>query len=232
MNSKEVAMLVTILLPENLLWLECILRVLFAIVIGFALGVERQLRLRVAGIRIHVVVAAGAALFTVVSIYGFSGMGDTARIAAQVVTGIGFIGAGTIMHRQNAVRGLSSAAGIWLTAAIAMATGAGMYLVALCVTVLTILIQLLLNLPLRLLKEKHFNEINISFKSPSDDCVQIIKNLFEIKSFTEFKVERIDDEIINHAVIQTKKQVDAAFISKTINEHSYILSIEKTESDR
>ena len=114
------------LLPENLLWLECILRVLFAMLIGFALGVERQLRLKVAGIRIHVVVAAGAALFTVASLYGFAGA-DGSRVAAQVVTGIGFIGAGAIMHRQNAVHGLTSAAGIWLTAAIAMTIGAGMY---------------------------------------------------------------------------------------------------------
>lgn len=224
-------MLVTQLMPENLLWLECILRVLFAIVIGFALGVERQLRLKVAGIRIHVVVAAGAALFTVISIYGFP-ESDASRIAAQVVTGIGFIGAGTIMHRQNAVHGLSSAAGIWLTAAIAMTVGAGMYLVALCVTVLTILVQLFLHLPLRLFKEKHYNEIRVSFKSPTVDCAQIIKDLFEIKYFTEFKAERIDGEVIYNAVIHTRKQVDATFISKTINDYAYIISIEKAESDR
>lgn len=219
------------LLPENLLWLECILRVLFAMVIGFALGVERQLRLKVAGIRIHVVVAAGAALFTVVSLYGFAGA-DGSRVAAQVVTGIGFIGAGAIMHRQNAVHGLTSAAGIWLTAAIAMTIGAGMYLVALVATVLTIFIQLFLHLPLRLFKEKHYNEIKVSFKSPTADCLQTIKSLFEIKAFTEFKAERIDEEVVYTALIHTKKQVDAAFISNTIAEHSYILSIEKTESDQ
>ncbi len=223
-------MLKTQLLPDDLLWLECILRVLFAIIIGFALGVERQLRLKVAGIRIHVVVAAGAALFTVVSIYGFSGMGDTARVAAQVVTGIGFIGAGTIMHKNNAVRGLSSAAGIWLTAAIAMTMGAGMYLVAACITVLTILIQLFLHLPLRLFKEKHYNEIRISFKSPTEDCAQTIKDLFEIKSFTEFKAKRVDDEIIYNAVIHTKMQIDVTFITKTLNDYRYIISIEKSES--
>ena len=224
-------MLVTQLLPDNLLWLECILRVLFAIVIGFAIGIERQLRLKAAGIRIHVMVAAGAALFTVISIYGFP-ESDTSRIAAQIVTGIGFIGAGAIMHRQNAIHGLNSAAGVWLTAAIAMTVGAGMYLVALCVTVLTILIQLFLHLPLRLFKEQHYNEIRVSFKSPSEDCIQIIKNLFEIKSFTEFKAERFDGEVIYNAVIHTKKQIDAIFISKAINDYTYIISIEKAESDR
>lgn len=224
-------MLIIQLFPNNLLWLECILRVFFAMLIGFTLGVERQLRLKVAGIRIHVVVAAGAALFTVVSLNGFPNS-DADRIAAQVVTGIGFIGAGMIMHRQNAVHGLTSAAGIWLTAAIAMTAGAGMYLVALGATLLTVLVQLFLHLPLRLFKEKHYNEIRVSFKSPTEDCPQTIKNLFEITSFTEFKAKRTDGDLIYTAVIHTRKQVDANFVSKTITDYDYIISIEKTESDR
>ena len=224
-------MLKIVLLPENLLWLECVLRVLFAIIIGFALGVERQLRLKVAGIRIHVVVAAGAALFTIVSMYGFS-ESESGRVAAQIVTGIGFLGAGMIMHRQTAVHGLTSAAGIWLTAAIAMTAGAGMYLVALGATLLTIFIQVFLHLPLRLFKEKHYNEVRISFKSATDDCIQTIKKLFEITNFTEFKAERVEDEVIYNAVIHTRKQLDAIFISNTVNDYPYIISLEKVESDR
>ena len=223
-------MLVIQLLPDNLLWLECILRVFFAIVIGFSLGVERQLRLKVAGIRIHVVVAAGAALFSIASIYAFPGT-DTSRVAAQVVSGIGFIGAGMIMHRHTAVHGLTSAAGIWLTAAIAMTAGAGMYLVALGATVLTILVQLFLHLPLRLFSQKHQYEIIITFKSPTDDCPQAIKNIFGITRFTEFKAERSDGEVIYNAVINTKKQVDEEFVGKTLKEYDYIISIEKSESD-
>ncbi|MDE5766148.1 MAG: MgtC/SapB family protein [Clostridia bacterium] len=215
---------------ENLLWLEFLLRFVFAIIIGFALGVERQIRLKIAGIRIHVVVAAGSALFTIASIYGFGS--DTSRVAAQVVTGIGFIGAGMIMHRHTAVHGLTSAAGIWLTAAVAMTVGAGMYWVALGATVLTILIQLFLHLPLRLFKEKHQNEIIICFKSPADDCPQTIKKLFGITRFTEFKAERVDGELVYTAVIHTRKQIDATFVTNTINEYTYIISIEKSESDR
>lgn len=223
-------MLVIQLLPDNLFWLECIIRFLIAIVFGFAVGVERQIRLKVAGIRIHVVVAAGAALFTIVSLYGFAG--DTSRVAAQVVTGIGFIGAGTIMHRQNAVHGLTSAAGVWLTAAIAMTAGAGMYLVALCATVLTILVQLFLHLPLRLFRQKHQSEIRISFKSPTDDCPRTIKELFGISAFTDFKAERVDGELVYNAVLHTKKVVDAAFVGGLINDYDFIISIEKAESDR
>lgn len=222
----------TWLLPD-LKWLECLLRILLAIVLGFALGVERQLRLKVAGIRTHVVVAAGAALFTLVS-FGFGDFygGDPARIAAQVVSGIGFLGAGMIMHKETAVLGLTSAAGIWLTAAIAMAAGAGMYYVAIGATVLIILIQLFLHLPLRLFKDKHYNEIKITFKSDSDDCLMIIKKLFEITSFTEFKAVRVEDDIVYHAVIHTRMQVDAAFILNVLQEHPFVISLEKTESDR
>ena len=219
------------LLPDNLLWLECIIRVLLAIVLGFALGVERQLRLKVAGIRIHVVVAAGAALFTIVSLYGFTEAGNS-RVAAQIVTGIGFIGAGTIMYKNSAVHGLTSAAGIWLTAAIAMTVGAGMYLVSSVATVLTILIQLFLHLPLRLFKEKHYNEIRVCFKSPTDENIHTIKKLFEITYFTEFKAVRVDDDVIYNAVIHTRKQVDATFVRNAIDDYPYIISLEKIESDR
>ena len=180
------------LLPENLLWLECLLRILLAIFLGFALGVERQLRLKVAGIRTHVVVATGAALFTVVSKYGFTDTDyfNAAQVAAQVVSGIGFIGAGMILHRQNAVHGLTSAAGIWLTAAIAMAAAAGMYYIAIGAAVLIILIQLFLHLPFGLFKEKHYTEVRIVFKSPTEDSPTVIKKIFAITSFTEFKAER------------------------------------------
>lgn len=218
------------ILSEDLLWLECILRFFIALVLGFSLGVERQIRLKVAGIRIHVVVAAGAALFTIVSSFGFAS--DTSRVAAQVVTGIGFIGAGTIMHRQNAVHGLTSAAGVWLTAAVGMAAGAGMYIMALSATVLTVLVQLFMHLPLRLFSQKHQNEIKISFKSPTEDCAQTIKNIFGITRFTEFKAERIDGELVYNAVLHTKKVVDVAFVSKMINDHDFIISVEKAESDR
>ena len=224
-------MLVCKLLPENLLWLECIIRFIIAILFGFALGLERRLRLKVAGIRIYVVVAAGAALFTIVSLYGFS-ESDTARVAAQIVTGIGFLGAGAILHRQNAVHGLTTAAGIWLTAAIAMLVGAGMYLVALCATVLMILVQLFMHLPLSIFKEKHYNEIIISFKGSDDGCLQTIKGLFEIKSFTEFKAERVDGEVVYNAVVSTRKQIDEEFISNILDNYSYIISIERSESSR
>ena len=109
-------------------WPEVLLRLFVAAVLGGAIGLERELRERQAGLRTHLVVGVGAALFTLVSAYGFSkfdGKVDPTRIAAQIVTGIGFLGAGAIIRQGLSVRGLTTAASLWLVAAIGMAAGAG-----------------------------------------------------------------------------------------------------------
>jgi len=109
-------------------WPEVLLRIFVAAALGGAIGLERELRERQAGLRTHLVVSVGAALFTLVSAYGFSGFGsrvDPTRIAAQIVTGIGFLGAGAIIRQGLSVRGLTTAASLWLVAAIGMAAGAG-----------------------------------------------------------------------------------------------------------
>lgn len=108
---------------------------------------EREYREKAVGFRTHFLVSLGSALFMIISAYGFEGVLsddfqspirlDVSRIAAQVVTGIGFIGAGTIIFQKNTVRGLTTAAGVWVTAAIGMACGGGMYLLA---TVSTIMV--------------------------------------------------------------------------------------------
>jgi putative Mg2+ transporter-C (MgtC) family protein len=103
-----------------------------AFVLSAAIGVERQLRQKSAGLRTHTLVGTGSAVFTLVSAYGFSSVTgpesvlDPARIAAQIVSGIGFLGAGVIFVNRDVVRGLTTAATIWMTAAIGMACGAGM----------------------------------------------------------------------------------------------------------
>jgi putative Mg2+ transporter-C (MgtC) family protein len=109
-------------------WPEVLLRLFVAAALGGAIGVERELRERQAGLRTHLVVSVGAALFTLVSAHGFesfSGQVDPTRIAAQIVSGIGFLGAGAIIRQGLSVRGLTTAASLWLVAAIGMASGAG-----------------------------------------------------------------------------------------------------------
>ena len=103
--------------------ISCILRMLLALVLGFAIGFERKMRYKEAGIRTHTIVCVGSCLYTIVSIFGF-GSGDPGRVAAQIVSGIGFIGAGMIFNHKQVVHGLTTAAGIWATAAIGMAVGA------------------------------------------------------------------------------------------------------------
>ena len=130
-------------IPE-LTWPHVLLRLSLAAALGGAIGMERELRERQAGLRTHLVVCLGSALFTLVSAYGFreflvSGGSlvrtDPTRIAAQIVSGIGFLGAGAIIRQGLSVRGLTTAATLWLVAAIGMATGAGYYSAALFTTV-------------------------------------------------------------------------------------------------
>ncbi len=126
---------------------EFILRIFVAAVLGGAIGLEREYRAKEAGLRTHFLVALGSAVFMIVSAYGFDGVmntpehrWDVSRVAAQVVSGIGFIGAGTIIfHKsENVVRGLTTAAGLWVTAAIGLACGGGMYVLSIASTVLVL----------------------------------------------------------------------------------------------
>ena len=117
--------------------LEMILRFLLAAALGAGIGYQRERAGKVAGLRTYTLVSSGAALFTLVSIYGFSSAAvDISRVAAGVVVGVGFIGAGVILRgrRDEEVAGLTTAATIWITAAIGLATGAGLYLVSLIAT--------------------------------------------------------------------------------------------------
>jgi len=120
---------------HSLTWPHELLRLSVAAALGGAIGLERELRERGAGLRTHLVVCVGSALFTLVSEYGFVGPRvDPTRIAAQIVSGIGFLGAGAIIRQGLSVRGLTTAATLWLVAAIGMASGAGYYDAAIIAT--------------------------------------------------------------------------------------------------
>ena len=121
---------------ENVLIL--IGRLALAAVLGMAIGIERTYRAKTAGIRTHFLVALGSALFMIVSRYGFGGTGDPGRVAAQIVSGIGFLGAGTIIMQKHVRHGLTTAAGMWVAAGIGMAAAAGLYVLAIVSTALTL----------------------------------------------------------------------------------------------
>jgi putative Mg2+ transporter-C (MgtC) family protein len=129
-------------------WDESLLRLALAAVLGGLIGVERELREREAGLRTHLLVALGSALFTIVGAYGFHDFlesgesvvrADPTRIAAQIVTGIGFLGAGAIIRQGFSVRGLTTAATLWVVAAVGLAAGAGYYSAAVITTALVLI---------------------------------------------------------------------------------------------
>lgn len=133
-----------------------IFRLVAAGLMGGFIGLERELRSKEAGVRTHFIVALGSALFMIISQFAFEGrQHDAARVAAQVVSGIGFIGAGVIIFQKNAVRGVTTAAGLWVAAAIGLACGGGMYSVAIAATLLTVLV----------LEMMHFVNLHLSEKS-------------------------------------------------------------------
>jgi len=134
------------MITENI---DIILRVTAALLLGFAIGLERELTNKCAGLRTNILVCLGACVFTLISIYGFelfmgdaehAAVRDTARVAAQIVTGIGFIGGGTVLRHGATVHGLTTAATLWISAAIGMACGAGMYGLAAVSTFLVVLV--------------------------------------------------------------------------------------------
>lgn len=132
--------------PQNL---EIFGQLLLAVTLGSLIGIERELRGRLAGVKTHALVCLGAGLFTILSVVGFQGSAsgtglDPSRVASQIVVGIGFLGAGLIIFQQSQIQGLTTAAGIWTTAAIGMAIGVKFYFVALFATFLVLLVYAVL----------------------------------------------------------------------------------------
>lgn len=129
------------------------IRILAALMLGFSIGLEREITNKYAGLRTNILVCVGACVFTLLSIYGFptfasgdnvlidhaTGIRDTSRVAAQVVTGIGFIGGGTVLRHGATVFGITTAATLWMAASIGMACGTGMFGIAITATVFTII---------------------------------------------------------------------------------------------
>ena len=161
---------------------QFIIRLCIAGILGGLIGLEREFRSKEAGFRTHFLVALGSALFMLISQYGFAtlmdgGRFDASRVAAQVVSGIGFIGAGIIIFQKNSVRGLTTAAGLWVTSAIGMACGGGMYIISGFATLLVLLVlEITHNLPV-------FGEksVALTFSADSREAFQHIADALKEK---------------------------------------------------
>jgi len=166
-------------------WTDMLIRLALAAILGASVGLERERKERAAGLRTHMMVCIGSALAMIVSIYGFNDvLGqkdisiDPSRVAAQVISGIGFIGGGTILFlRQNIVKGLTTASGLWTVAAIGLAAGGGMYFAAFVTTVLAIIILWMLH-PVERRFSRRFQRKGLRFtvtdKNKSADIVNKI----------------------------------------------------------
>ncbi len=167
-----------------------IFRLLIACICGIAIGFERKERSKEAGIRTHCVVACAAALMMIISKYGFTDLGlfdgvraggaDPSRIASQVVSGVGFLGAGMIFVQKNTIKGLTTAAGVWATAGIGMAIGAGMYTVGITCTVIILLAQIILHLNnhfFQMPKVKVLKIMDVDSKNFKQDTIDKLKEM-------------------------------------------------------
>ena len=207
-----------------------LLDILLAVVLGFAIGYERKLRYKEAGIRTHTIVCAGSALIMVVSKYGFGDSieADASRVAAQIVSGIGFLGAGIIIYRKHEIHGLTTAAGVWATSGVGMAAGAGLYVVATGATVIIIAVQCLFHLNCKLFRTKKYFQIKICFVNGGEECGKV-KELFQTDRFNRLVIERKGQETIYHATLNTDEEYSSARLNEIMSENPFIKSIERCD---
>lgn len=167
----------------NIDWV-LIFRLVAAGLMGGLIGLEREFRAKEAGVRTHFIVALGSALFMIISEFAFGDkQHDAARVAAQVVSGIGFIGAGVIIFQKNAVRGVTTAAGLWVAAAIGLACGDGMFSVAIAATLLTVAV----------LEMMHF--VNLHYSEKVVDLTLVPDKPYELPALpARLKKEKVNLE--------------------------------------
>ena len=206
-----------------------IMRLAVAAFCGIAIGLERELRAKEAGVRTHFLVCFGSALFMVVSVYGFLSMTDPslvdatreintlaraqdfrrfdqARIAAQIVSGIGFIGAGTIMVNRGSITGLTTAAGLWVVAGIGMAVGCGLYIIGIVATVFVLLgLEIL-----RLFFHKERLHSMVVYKTANREIIPQIEQALRKKGWN----------IVSHDMAVKGKSGDAFRVTLTLQKHA------------
>ena len=206
-----------------------LLNILLAVVLGFAIGYERKLRYKEAGIRTHTIVCAGSALIMVVSKYGFGDeQADAARVAAQIVAGVGFLGAGIIVYRKHEVHGLTTAAGVWATAGVGMAAGAGLYIIAAGATVILIGVQCIFHIKCKVFQTKKFFQVKICFVSDGS-ANNTIKELFQTDRFNRLVIERKGGETVYHATLNTDKEYSSQRLGEIMAQYPFIRSIERCD---
>ena len=219
----------------NSIWAqrELFVRLLFACFCGGIIGLERSIRRKDAGVKTHIILALGAALFMIVSQYGFSDLNlspdysaDASRIASNIVTGVSFLCAGVIFVRGASVKGLTTATGIWTCAGIGMAAGAGMYAITALATALILIIHLLLaNVSARI--ETHYT-LEVELKIPSKVTVDdVIKGLSEMTQspVNSIKLSKSGEENIYRVHFNIRHTVNENELIQKVSSNEYVTSV-------
>lgn len=207
-------------IQNNAFYALVVVRLNAAIFLTSLFGIERELTGKVAGLRTHILVSAGACVFTLLSLYGFkmyvtagvAGVNDPARIGAQIITGIGFIGAGTIMRNGSNILGITTAATLWMAAAIGMACGCGLFSIAFLATLMTLFVLILIRqFEKRFLSDylKKYKNIKISIYCDAINHAKIDKIVEEHFSNITKIENRIDsdDKFVTKLTVTTRKNL-------------------------
>jgi len=205
-----------------------LLDLLLSVVLGFIIGLERKLRLKEAGIRTHTIVCVGSALMMVVSLHAFGGAADSARVAAQIVSGVGFLGAGMIVYKQHEVHGLTTAAGVWATAGVGMACGGQKYVIAVGATLILLIVQCIFHLNLGIFRTKRYYSVKIEFVQSDDENLKI-KEIFGTDRFNELILLRDGEMVRYSATLNTDKEFSSTRLKQIMVENPFILSIERCD---
>jgi putative Mg2+ transporter-C (MgtC) family protein len=208
--------------------LEYFIRILLAGICGSVIGLERRKRFKDAGIRTHLILAIGCAVIMIVSKYAFADTldYDAARVASNIITGVGFLGAGVIFVKSGSVRGLTTAAGIWTTAAIGMAIGAGFYLLGIGVTILLVVIQLLLYRLVPALESIEVAELLIKAKRTPDILERIKAELDRNNVFiSTMKIKKHETELDIRFSVKVQKDHSLQGLFELLSSYDEIIEI-------
>jgi len=220
-----------------MLQFEFLLRLIIAGICGVLIGYERKSRMKEAGVRTHFVVAVGASLMMVVSKYGFDdilgkdGVGlDPSRIAAQVVSGVSFLGAGMIFLQRQTVKGLTTAAGVWTTAGIGLALGSGLYTIGIGVTLLILIGQKMLHRQFRWLSAPKSEQLILRIENEPDMMGTIQRTLLSrnisILNFHAEKMEKDESEIELSMLVKLPGSYPAAELLSLIQDLQGVKAVE------
>ncbi|MCO6148291.1 MgtC/SapB family protein [Flavobacterium sp. NRK1] len=219
----------------NLPWTEIVLRLALAAIFGAAIGLERERKDWAAGMRTHMMVAMGSALIMLVSSFGFNDIVgesyaelDPSRVAAQIVSGIGFIGAGTILFRKPAtILGLTTASGLWTVAGIGMATGGGMYFAASAATVFSLIILWALHPLQKKISNKFHQKLLIIHTKGDTNPRKIINRLLEDKDldFANFSITRQKKDLMLEVMLEKSASNRLLDIIDSLQAESYVKKI-------